>query len=71
MGWCHEQYSQPCGRNYSLGDDLRGGCRMRTLEDLWYSNIDTADYGLPQNKEYKGLYQQSCDVEKTESYNEW
>lgn len=44
---------------------------MRTLEDLWYSNIDTADYGLPQNKEYKGLYQQSCDVEKTESYNEW
>lgn len=37
---------------------------MRVLEDLWYGNIDTADYGLPHDQEYKELYRRLYDVEE-------
>lgn len=33
---------------------------MRILEEFWYGNIETPEYGTPSNKAYKKLVKLIC-----------
>ena len=53
MGRRYEQHQQLSRGNHPPGNDLRGGCGMRLLEEFWYGNIEPTEYDANASKEYK------------------